>query len=116
MRLILCKNYEEMSKAAAKIVASQIVLKPDSILGLATGSTPVGMYNLLADMNKNGEIDFSEVKSFNLDEYYPLSADNDQSYHYFMDENLFSKVNIKKENTHILDGLAENPEVECAEF
>lgn len=116
MRLILCKNYEEMSKAAAKIVASQIVLKPDSILGLATGSTPVGMYNLLADMNKNGEIDFSEVKSFNLDEYYPLSADNDQSYHYFMDENLFSKVNIKKENTHILDGLAENPETECAEF
>lgn len=116
MRLILCENYEEMSKAAAKIVASQMILKPDSILGLATGSTPVMMYDILSQMNKSGEIDFSEAKSFNLDEYYPLSADNDQSYHYFMDENLFSKINIQKENTYILDGMAKSPQEECADF
>ena len=68
MRLIICENYEEMSKAAAKIVASQLTVKPESILGLATGSTPVGMYNILAEMYKNGDVDFSESKSFNLDE------------------------------------------------
>ena len=116
MRLILCENYDEVSKAAAKIVASQVTLKPNSILGLATGSTPVGMYNLLGDMCKNGDIDFSETKSFNLDEYYPLSADNDQSYHYFMDEKFFSKINIKKENTFILDGMASSPKDECSSF
>ena len=101
MRLILCENYEEMSKAAAKIVASQVILKPNCVLGLATGSTPVEVYNLLAQMNQKGEVDFSETKSFNLDEYYPLSADNDKSYHYFMDEQLFSKINIKKEDAVI---------------
>lgn len=116
MRTIICENYDEMSKAAASIVASQLILKPDCILGLATGSTPVGMYNILADMNKKGEIDFSNVKSFNLDEYYKIEPKNDQSYHYFMNENLFSKVNIKKENTHILDGLADDPQKECAKF
>ncbi len=116
MRVILCDNYKEMSEAAAKIVAGQIMLKPDCVLGLATGSTPVGMYNELAKMYQSGELDFSNVKSFNLDEYYPLSADNEQSYHYFMNENLFSKVNIKKENTHILNGLAEDPEEECRNF
>ena len=73
MRIILCDNYEELSKKAAKIVASQITLKPDSVLGLATGSTPVGMYNELAKMYRQGELDFSEVKTFNLDEYYPIN-------------------------------------------
>ena len=77
MRVIVCENYDEMSKEAAKIVAGQINLKPDCVLGLATGSTPVGMYSILAEMNKTGNVDFSKVKSFNLDEYYPLSADND---------------------------------------
>ena len=116
MRLILCENYEEMSKQAAKLVASQITLKPDSILGLATGSTPIGLYDNLIEMNKNGEIDFSEITSFNLDEYYPIKRDNDQSYYYFMNEHLFSKVNINKENTHIPNGEAEDPEAECKAY
>ncbi len=116
MRVIVCENYEEVSKEAAKIVASQLILKPDSVLGLATGSTPVGMYNLLAEKNKAGEIDFSEVKSFNLDEYYPMAAEHDQSYRYFMNENLFNNINIKMENTHVLSGVAEDPEKECDDF
>lgn len=116
MRVILCSDYNEMSDCGARIVASQLTLKPDSVLGLATGSTPIGMYDILSKMCQNGEIDFSKVKSFNLDEYYKISPDNDQSYHYFMDKNLFSKVNIKKENTHILDGLCENPKEECERF
>ena len=116
MRLILCENYEEMSKQAAKLVASQITLKPDSILGLATGSTPIGLYDNLIEMNKHGEIDFSEITSFNLDEYYPIKRDNDQSYYYFMNEHLFSKVNINKENTHIPNGEAEDPEAECKAY
>ena len=116
MRIIICENYEEMSQKAAAIMASQLILKPDSVLGLATGSTPIRMYEILAEMNKNGEIDFEKVQSFNLDEYYKIAPDNDQSYHYFMNDKLFSKVNIKPENTHILDGLAEDPEKECANF
>lgn len=116
MRVIICENYEEMSKAAAKLVSSQLTVKPESVLGLATGSTPIGMYNLLADMYKNGDVDFSEAKSFNLDEYYPITADNSQSYHYFMQENLFSKINIKPENTHILDGTCADTDAECDKF
>ena len=114
MRIIVCNDYEEMSKQAAKLVASQINLKPNCVLGLATGSTPVGMYRDLVQMNQNGEIDFSEVTTFNLDEYYPLSASNSQSYHYFMQEQLFSKVNIMPEHTHIPNGETKNPEEECA--
>ena len=116
MRLILCENYEEMSNQAAKIVASQITLKPDSILGLATGSTPIGLYDNLIEMNKKGEIDFSEITSFNLDEYYPIKRDNDQSYYYFMNEHLFSHVNIDKAKTHIPNGEATDPEAECKEY
>ena len=97
MRVIVCENYEEMSKAAAKIVEAQVVLKPNSILGLATGSSPVGMYQ---ELIKSGT-DFSNVTTFNLDEYYPIKRDNDQSYYYFMNENLFSKVNIDLNNTNI---------------
>jgi len=116
MRVIICDAYEEISKEAAKLVAGQVHLKPDCVLGLATGSTPIGMYNELAKQYKDGGIDFSKVITFNLDEYYPLSADNDQSYHYFMQENLFSKINVKPENIHILDGETENPEQECVDF
>lgn len=116
MRVIICDNYEEMSKEAAKIVAGQIMLKPNCVLGLATGSTPIGMYNELCQMYDEGKIDFSDVTSFNLDEYYPLADDNEQSYHYFMNENLFDRVNIKKENTNILNGLAEDPMAECRDF
>ncbi len=116
MKLIVCENYEEMSKKAAEIVAEQVNSDPRCVLGLATGSTPVGMYSLLADMNKKGEVDFADVRSFNLDEYYPISDDNSQSYHYFMNENLFSKINIDTNNTHILDGMCEDTTKECMRF
>ncbi len=116
MRIIVCENYDEMSARAAEIVASQLILKPDSILGLATGSTPIGLYENLAKMNKEGLIDFSQVKSFNLDEYYPIDHSNDQSYYYFMNDNLFSKVNIDVKNTDIPNGEASDPVAECKAY
>ena len=81
MKLIVCEDYKELSKKAAEIVAEQIEKKPDSVLGLATGSTPVGMYQELSEMNKKGIIDFEKVVSYNLDEYYPIDDSNPQSYH-----------------------------------
>ena len=96
MKLIVAKNYDEMSAEAAKIMADVIKNKPDCVLGLATGSTPVGMYACLVDMYNKGELDFSKVKSVNLDEYYPIVPEHDQSYRYFMNYNLFDKVNINK--------------------
>lgn len=116
MRVILCDNYEEVSKAATKLVESQINLKPNCVLGLATGSTPVGMYKMLIEKCKDGELDFSKVTTFNLDEYYPISRDNNQSYYYFMNENLFDEINIKKENIHIPNGEAKDVEAECEEY
>lgn len=116
MRVIVCNDYEEMSRKAAKLVASQITLKPNCVLGLATGSTPIGLYDNLAEMNKRGEIDFSDVTTFNLDEYYPISPDNDQSYRYFMNHHLFDRVNIDKSRTHVPSGTAKNPEEECANY
>ncbi len=116
MRIIVKENYEEMSMVAANIVLAQLTVKPDCVLGLATGSTPIGMYNILAEEYKNGRADFSEVKSFNLDEYYPLEASNPQSYHYFMEENLFSKININKNNVHIPDGMCGDTKTECENY
>lgn len=116
MRVIVCKDYDEMSEKAAQIFAAQLTLKPDSILGLATGSTPVGMYTKLAEMNKAGKIDFSQVKSFNLDEYYPINRDNSQSYFTFMNENLFSKINIDITKTHVPNGEAADPQAECENY
>ncbi len=116
MRIVVCENYDEMSKKAADIVAAQMKEKPDSILGLATGSTPLGLYNELIKMNKAGEIDFSKISSFNLDEYYPIKRTNDQSYYYFMNENLFSKVNIDTNNTFVPNGEVDDPAKECADY
>lgn len=116
MRIIVCENYEEVSQKAAEIVASQVILKPDCVLGLATGSTPVGMYEKLGEMNASGKIDFSSVTSFNLDEYYPIKRNNPQSYYSFMENKLFSKINIKRENTHIPNGECTDPEKECEEY
>ena len=116
MRIIVCENYEEVSKKAAQMILSQITLKPDSVLGLATGSTPVGMYKNLIKMNKEGHIDFSEVKTFNLDEYYKLPRTNDQSYYYFMHENLFNHININHQNVHIPNGMATDIEAECERY
>lgn len=116
MKVIVCENYEEMSEKAANIFAAQLTLKPDSVLGLATGSTPVGMYKKLAEKNEAGEIDFSAVRTFNLDEYYPIKRDNSQSYFTFMNENLFSHINIDIANTHVPNGETDDAEAECKEY
>ena len=116
MKLIVCKNYEEMSVAAAQIVADVMKADPACVLGLATGSTPVGMYKKLIEMNKAGEIDFSKITTVNLDEYYPISPENDQSYRYFMNENLFNHVNIDKTRTFVPNGMAADPAAACEDY
>ncbi|MBU5455686.1 glucosamine-6-phosphate deaminase [Caproiciproducens sp. MSJ-32] len=112
MRLIITKNYDELSKRAAEIIAETIKEKPNAILGLATGSSPVGLYKELIKMYKDGEVDFSNVTTVNLDEYVGLSGEHPQSYRYFMNENLFNHVNINKNNTYVPNGLAEDAEEE----
>ena len=110
------KDYEEMSRKAANIIAAQVITKPDCILGLATGSSPVGTYqNLIAGYEK-GDLDFSNVKTINLDEYKGLSPENDQSYRYFMNTNLFDHINIDKNNTHVPNGLEADSEKACSEY
>ena len=116
MRVIVCDNYEELSLRAATLVSSQIILKPDSVLGLATGSTPIGLYNNLVKMYEAGELDFSEITTFNLDEYYHIKKSNPQSYDYFMNEHLFSKINIDRTKTHIPNGETDNPQKECENY
>ena len=116
MKLIICKNYDEVSAAAAEIVADVMKANPTCVLGLATGSTPVGMYKKLIEKNAAGEIDFSAVTTVNLDEYYPISPDNDQSYRYFMNENLFNHVNIDKSRTFVPNGMAADPVAACEAY
>ena len=112
MRIYREKDYDAMSRRAATIIAAQIVAKPDCVLGLATGSSPVGTYKNLVAWNKQGDISFKEVRSVTLDEYYGLSGDHDQSYRYFMQTNLFDHVDIVPENTNVPNGLAQDPEAE----
>ncbi|MDI6884031.1 MAG: glucosamine-6-phosphate deaminase [Hadesarchaea archaeon] len=116
MKVFVAKDYDEMSKRAAKLIANSIRNKPNIILGLATGGTPMGCYKELIRMYKEEGLDFSKVVSFNLDEYVGLPSTHSQSYRYFMDENLFRHVNIKMENTHVPDGLSDDPEKTCKEF
>lgn len=116
MKFITVDSYEEMSRKAAAIIAAQVISKPESVLGLATGSSPVGTYEKLAEGCKNGDVDFSKITSVNLDEYVGLSGDNDQSYRYFMNTNLFSKVNIRMEATYVPNGCAADLAEECAEY
>ena len=116
MKIIVCKDYAEMSAKAADIVAAQVTLKPDCVLGLATGSTPEGMYACLVKKYEAGELDFSTVRSVNLDEYYPIAPENDQSYRYFMNYHLFDHVNIDKANTNVPNGLAEDGAAEGARY
>ena len=112
MRIYREKDYDAMSRRAAAIIAAQVVSKPDCVLGLATGSSPVGTYKNLVAWNKQGDISFKEVRSVNLDEYYGLSGDHDQSYRYFMQTNLFDHVDIVPENTNVPNGLAQDPAAE----
>ena len=116
MKIIVCENYEEMSKAGAEIIAETVKNTPSCVLGLATGSTPVGAYEQLIDMYKKGDLDFSNVTTVNLDEYKGLSGDHDQSYRYFMQRNLFDHVNIDVANTNVPNGLAEDVDAECARY
>ena len=116
MKVIKTNSYAETSACAAQIVAEQIRNKPDSVLGLATGSSPIGMYDELVKMHNEGTLDFSKITSINLDEYFGLEPSNDQSYRYFMNENLFDRVNIRKECTYVPDGLTKDPAKECAEY
>jgi len=114
MKKIVCENYKEVSRAAADIFVKQLEDKPDSVLGLATGGTPLGLYNELVLRYQAGEIDFSRARSFNLDEYYPISKDHPQSYNYFMRENLFSKVNFAESS--LPNGEADDPHLECTRY
>jgi glucosamine-6-phosphate deaminase len=116
MRIIIMRNYDEMSKKAARIIAEQIRGKPSSVLGLPAGSTPLGAYKELIRMHKEENLDFSKVTTFNLDEYYGLGPENPQSYHYFMLNSFFNHVNIDREKIHIPDGLAKNIEAYCREY
>ncbi|MCL2320893.1 MAG: glucosamine-6-phosphate deaminase [Oscillospiraceae bacterium] len=116
MNVIFVKDYDEMSEKAAEEISKVLTSKKDAILGLATGSTPVGMYEKLAEKYKKGELDFSQVKSVNLDEYVGLPEDHDQSYRYFMNYNLFDKVNIDKKNTHVPNGNAPDMEKEAKDY
>ena len=116
MKLIVVKDYEAMSRKGADIISALLTLKSDAVLGLATGSTPVGMYKELSRRNKAGEISFKDVTTVNLDEYYPLSPENNQSYRYFMNDNLFNHIDIDKEKTHVLNGLASDAERECDDY
>lgn len=116
MNIIVCKDAAEAAKKAAVIFAAQITEKPASVLGLATGSTPLGLYEELKGMYSAGLLDFSRVKSFNLDEYVGLGENDEQSYRYFMDKNLFEKININPENTYVPNGLAKDIGNECKAY
>ena len=116
MEVIICPTYEEMSKAAARQVANLLYTKPNAVLGLATGSTPLGTYKELARMHKDEGLDFSQVTTFNLDEYVGLPDRHPQSYHHFMHENLFQHVNIPRQNVHIPSGTTRNHLAFCAWF
>ena len=116
MRIIVTKDYEDMSKKAAAIIAAQVAEKPNCVLGLATGSTPIGTYKNLVEWYENGSLDFSQVRTVNLDEYRGLPRDNDQSYYYFMHDNLFNHVNIDEANTNVPDGTNPDADAECARY
>ena len=116
MKFIKAKSYEELSQIAGEIIANQIKQKPTTVLGLATGSSPIGTYNYLAEQCKKGELDFSKVRTINLDEYVGLPADHEQSYRRFMNENLFNKVNIDKKNTYVPNGVAKDLQKETQEY
>lgn len=116
VKVFVCPSYEALSKKAASIVAGAISAKPKFILGLATGTSPLGLYSELANLNRDGRVDFANVTTYNLDEYYPIDPANDQSYRYFMNKNLFNNVNVDMANTHVLYGKAADAAVECAEY
>lgn len=116
MNIIVAADYDGMSRSAADVVESVMKDTPECVLGLATGSTPIGMYECLVEDAAKGDISFDGVKTFNLDEYCGLSGDHDQSYRYFMDQNLFDHVNVDKAETHVPNGCAEDVEAMCQSY
>lgn len=116
MKIYEAKDYKEMSRKAAHIISAQVIMKPDCTLGLATGSTPIGTYEKLVEWYKEGDLDFSGITTVNLDEYKGLDRENDQSYYYFMHQNLFSHVNVDLANTHLPNGMEPDSDAECARY
>ena len=116
MKFITVDSYEKLSRMAANIIAAQVISKPDCVLGLATGSSPLGTYANLAKYCADGDVDFSNVTSVNLDEYVGLDGTNDQSYRYFMNTNLFEKINIDISRTHVPNGTSEDMQEECENY
>ena len=116
MRIIKTTDYNDMSRKAANIISDQIISKPDCVLGLATGSTPIGTYKKLVERYEKGDLDFSAITTVNLDEYKGLPKENDQSYYYFMHENLFDHVNIRPEASHLPNGIVDDSDAECARY
>ena len=116
MNVIKAKDYEELGRKAANVIAAQIIMKPNCVLGLATGSSPISTYKELIARYELGDLDFSGVSTVNLDEYKGLTKDNDQSYAYFMRENLFKHINIDMKNTNVPDGTEPDAEKECARY
>jgi glucosamine-6-phosphate deaminase len=116
MKIVKATSYQDMSRKAANIISAQVILYPHSVLGLATGSSPIGTYEQLAEWYRKGDIDFSQVTTVNLDEYCGLDENNKQSYRYFMNQHLFSKINIPLEHTYVPNGRAENVETECKRY
>lgn len=116
MKIIQASDYEDLSRKAANIITAQVILKEHSVLGLATGSTPVGTYRQLVTRYRQGDIDFSQTATVNLDEYVGLDAKDEQSYRFFMDSHLFSHINIDPQNTHVPNGKAPDMEAECDRY
>ena len=116
MRILEVDNYQMLSELTASIIEAQVLLNPDCVLGLATGSTPLGAYECIAEDFREGMLDFSKVSTVNLDEYVGLSKNHHQSYRYFMNHNLFSKINVNKRKTHLPDGCAQDLQQECEDY
>lgn len=116
MRIVRCKDYNDMSRKAANIISAQVILNPSTVLGLATGSTPIGAYQQLIKWYEKGDVDFAQVHTYNLDEYRGLSHEDPQSYHYFMRKNFFDGINIDLANTHVPDGADPDAEHACSAY
>lgn len=116
MKVYKVKDYQELSRKAANLIAAQVIMKPDCVLGLATGSSPIGTYDNLVAMYENGDVDFSGITTVNLDEYKGLDASNDQSYRYFMNEHFFNRVNVPMERTHVPNGTEPDSAKACADY
>ena len=116
MKIYKAKDYKDMSRKAANIISAQVIMKPNCVLGLATGSTPIGTYDQLVEWYNKGDLDFSEVTTVNLDEYKGLPRTNDQSYYYFLHQHLFDRVNIDPERTNVPNGMEPDAEKECGRY